>query len=404
MHLTRTFLLNFAQSLVFTTWMIFQAQILKLDALQLVLIGTMMEISILLFEIPTGVVADVISRRLSVIIGTLLMGGGFLMMGLASSFETALASQLVWGIGYTFTSGAYDAWLVDELGQEQAGNAFMRGSQMERIAGLLGIIASTLLATLRLDLPLLLGGGIHLLHGLLLIVIMPERGFSPTPKEERTTWRAYFRTFAEGLKLIRSRPALVNIVGIGFFFGLFSEAWDRLWQIHLMDTIGLPAALPPQTWIGLLFALNAILGAAAVEVLRRRLDTGSSRQMTASLLVSTAIMVSGLLVYAFAGNLAIAVIAFFAFTIARGLVEPVFATWTNQHIDSRVRATVLSMQSQVDAIGQIAGGPPLGAIGQRSLRLSLIASAIALSPALGLLARVWRRSTPRTDANAPPAM
>ncbi|MCC6616229.1 MAG: MFS transporter [Anaerolineae bacterium] len=394
----RTSLLNFAQSLVFTTWMIYQAQILGLDALQLVLIGTMMEISILLFEIPTGVVADVISRRLSVIIGTLLMGVGFLVMGLASSFEMALVSQLFWGIGYTFTSGAYDAWLVDEVGQEQAGNAFMRGSQTARISGLLGIIASTLLATLRLDLPLLIGGGIHLLHGLLLMVIMPERGFTPTPKAERTTWRVYFGTFAEGLKVVRSRPALINIVGVGFFYGLFSEAWDRLWQIHLTDTIGLPAALPPQTWIGLLFALDAILGAAAVEALRRRLDTANSRQMTASLLVSTAVMVSGLVVFAIAGNLAVAIAAFFAFMIARGLVEPIFATWTNQHIDSRVRATVLSMQSQVDAIGQIAGGPPLGAIGQRSLRLSLIASAIALSPALALLARVWRRSTPRIDA------
>lgn len=392
-HLTRTFLLHFAQSLVFTTWMIFQAQILKLDALQLVLIGTMMEISILLFEIPTGVVADVISRRLSVIVGTLLMGVGFLVMGLSSSFEMALASQILWGIGYTFTSGAYDAWLVDELGQDRAGHAFIRGSQISRVAGLLGIIASTVLATLRLDLPLLIGGGIHLVHGLLLMVIMPEHGFTPTPREERSTWRVYFQTFGQGLALIRSRPTLVNIVGIGLFFGLFSEAWDRLWQIHLIDTIGLPAQLPPQTWIGLLFALDAIFGAAAVEALHRRLDTGSGRQMTTSLLVFTAAMVIGLMVYAIAGSLAIALIAFFAFTIARSLTEPVLATWTNQQIDSRVRATVLSMQSQVDAIGQIAGGPPLGAIGQRSLRLAFIASALTLSPALALLERVRRTAT-----------
>ncbi|MCA9910566.1 MAG: MFS transporter, partial [Anaerolineae bacterium] len=320
-----------------------------------------------------------------------------LIMGLASSFEMALASQLVWGIGYTFTSGAYDAWLVDEVGQEQSGNAFMRGSQVGRFAGLLGIVASTLLATVRLDLPLLAGGVLHLLHGLLLIVIMPEVGFTPTPKEARASWHTYFTTFASGLKLVRSRPALVNIVGVGFFFGLFSEAWDRLWQIHLMDNIGLPAVLPPQTWIGVLFALDALLGAAAIEALRRRLDTRSSRQMTISLFASTAIMVCALALFAMAGSLAVAVGAFFAFTIARGIVEPVFVTWTNQHIDRRVRATVLSLQSQVDAFGQIAGGPPLGAIGQRSLRLALIASAIALSPALALLARVWRRSTPNVN-------
>ena len=225
------------------------------------------------------------------------------------------------------------------------------------------------------------------------MVIMPEHGFTPTPREERNTWRVYFQTFVNGLTLVRSRPALINIVGVGLFFGLFSEAWDRLWQIHLIDTIGLPAHLPPQTWIGLLFALDAIFGATAVEALRRRLDTGSSRQMTISLLVFTAAMVTGLVVYALAGSLAMAIIAFIVFTIARSLVEPVFATWTNQQIDSRVRATVLSMQSQVDAFGQIAGGPPLGAIGQRSLRLAFIASAVTLSPALALLERVRRTTT-----------
>jgi DHA3 family tetracycline resistance protein-like MFS transporter len=86
----------------------------------------------------------------------------------------------------------------------------------------------------------------------------------------------------------------------------------------------------------------------------------------------------------------VAMLAFFAFTIARGLTGPVYSTWSNMHIDSRVRATVLSIQSQTDAIGQMVGGPPLGALGERRLPLAFLASAALLSPALWLLHRAGR--------------
>jgi DHA3 family tetracycline resistance protein-like MFS transporter len=67
-----------------------------------------------------------------------------------------------------------------------------------------------------------------------------------------------------------------------------------------------------------------------------------------------------------------------------------FNTWSNQHIESHVRATVLSMQSQIDAIGQTMGGPPLGMVGELSLRAAFVASGLILSPALFILRRVRR--------------
>jgi DHA3 family tetracycline resistance protein-like MFS transporter len=77
----------------------------------------------------------------------------------------------------------------------------------------------------------------------------------------------------------------------------------------------------------------------------------------------------------------------FAFGIARGLVGPLISTWSNQHITSNVRATVLSMQGQTDAIGQMVGGPPIGLVGQWSLRAAFVFSGAVLAPALWLLAR-----------------
>lgn len=389
-HLIRTFFNTFAQTLVFTTWMIYQQQAMGLNALQLVLVGTAMELTIFLFEIPTGVVADVYSRRLSVIIGQFLMGAAYLVMGGIPAFAAAIGSQFLWGIGYTFTSGAYDAWMVDELGQARAGEAFLRAGQIGRIAGLIGIPVSTLLATIHLGLPILIGGGMQILTGLLLIAIMPERGFTPAPVDERATWRRWTDTFLGGLHIIRSQPALLNILAVSWFFGLFSEGWDRLWQAHLVSTIGLPPTFQVVVWIGIIRMLESVLDIGAIEGLRRRLDS-SNRHLTArSLFALTAVMVVSLMSFALTSSLALALGAYFAFTIARGLIEPILATWTNQHIESSVRATVLSMQSQVDAIGQIIGGPPVGALGQRSLRLALAASSVILSPALLLLARARR--------------
>src|SRR5215218_8839738 len=85
-HLFRTGLISLAFTIIFTTWMVYQIQVIGLDALQLVLIGTMMEGSVFLFEIPTGIVADVYSRRLSVIVGTFIMGGAFFIMGFFPTF------------------------------------------------------------------------------------------------------------------------------------------------------------------------------------------------------------------------------------------------------------------------------------------------------------------------------
>ncbi|HRL13015.1 MAG TPA: MFS transporter, partial [Aggregatilineales bacterium] len=125
-HLLQTFCNSFAHSLFFTAFMVFQIEVIGLDALQLVLVGTVMEASIFIFEIPTGIVADVYSRRLSVIIGVTLQGLAFVGLAFVPSFAGALLTQALWGFGYTFTSGAYQAWLVDEVGQERAGKAFLR--------------------------------------------------------------------------------------------------------------------------------------------------------------------------------------------------------------------------------------------------------------------------------------
>jgi MFS transporter, DHA3 family, tetracycline resistance protein len=122
--------LSFLLTMIFTASDIYQVTLVGLTPLQLVLVGTTLETAILIFEIPTGVVADAYSRRLSVIIGVTLIGIGFLTEGSFPSFISILFAQVIWGLGYTFTSGATQAWISDEIGEAAAGRAFLRASQV----------------------------------------------------------------------------------------------------------------------------------------------------------------------------------------------------------------------------------------------------------------------------------
>ncbi|MFN8373786.1 MAG: MFS transporter [Anaerolineae bacterium] len=391
-HLTRAALDSFAGTLVWTAMMLYQIQVVGLTPLQLVLVGTTMETTIFLFEIPTGIVADLYSRRLSVIIGFFMQGAAYLLAGVFPTFAAILLSQVIWGIGYTFTSGAYDAWMVDELGQERTGDAFVRSGQVARAVSIAGIVAATALGSIHLALPIVLGALGVILTGVFLLLYMPENGFKPTPSEDRNTWQKFGDTFVSGLRVIRRRPALLSILAIGLVYGLYSEAWDRLWQVHLLNDIGLPSfiTLQPIVWFSLIDIAVMAVAIVAGEILRRRLDMKSGKAMGRGLFWMTATMTAGLVAYGITNNFIVAMIAFFAFTIARGLTGPIYGTWSNMHIDSNVRATVLSMQSQTDAIGQMVGGPPLGALGERRLPLAFFASAAILAPALWLLRRSGR--------------
>ena len=93
-----------AWSTMVTVSLVFMVEVAGLDPLQMVLVGTVLELSVFLFEIPTGVVADRSSRRTSVIIGHFLIGVGFLVMVVKPVFAMILLAQVIWGVGWTFGS------------------------------------------------------------------------------------------------------------------------------------------------------------------------------------------------------------------------------------------------------------------------------------------------------------
>jgi DHA3 family tetracycline resistance protein-like MFS transporter len=380
-------------SMMFTVDAVYQVEMVGLNALQLVLVGTTLELAAFLFEVPTGVVADVFSRRLSIIIGMFIMGLGFVVEGSFPFFAPILLAQVMWALGYTFTSGATEAWIADEVGEEQAGKAFLRASQIGAIGSLLGILPGVLIGLLGVNLPIVLGGALLMAWGVVLIVIMPETGFKPTPREDRNTFQSMTHTFKRGLRVVRGKPALINILTIGFILGLYSEGFDRLWTPHLLNDIALPAVgnLAPVVWMGVIRGIGMVIGIGITEVVRRRVDTAKHGPVARAVLTMIGGMVAGLLTFALTNNFIIAVIAFWGFSSLRRTLGPLYTAWVNQHAESNVRATVISMSSQIDALGQILGGPMVGAIGLAlGIPVSLTICAVVLATALPLLIRTIR--------------
>jgi DHA3 family tetracycline resistance protein-like MFS transporter len=388
-------------ALVFTVNMVYQVEVVGLGPLQLVLVGTMLEAVVFIFEIPTGVVADVYSRRLSILIGWFFIGAGFIVEGSVPRFEAMLLGQLLWGLGYTFTSGATEAWIADEIGEERAGGAYLRGAQAGQIGALAATFASAALGSLRLNLPIILGGCLFVAFGIGLAVLMPESGFRPAKPEQRDTWQRMGGTLREGMGMIRLRPALLTVLAIGGIFGASSEGFDRLWTPHLLHDITIPAlgSLSPVLWFGIIRAVGMILSIGAVEIARRRVVTSSHRSVASALLGIHAGLIVSVGVFALTASFPLALAMLWAIDPLREVKGPLYTAWVNQRLESRVRATVNSMAGQVDALGQILGGPMLGLVAERlSVAAAILAAALLLTPTLALFGRTLRVGAARVDA------
>jgi DHA3 family tetracycline resistance protein-like MFS transporter len=372
---------------------VYRIQSAGLNPLQLILVGTVLEGVVFLFEIPTGIVADLYSRRLSVIIGYLLIGIGFMVEAAVPIFATILLAQIIWGIGATFTSGAEEAWLADEEGEENLAHIYLRGSQIGQAGTLVGIVASVALGRMALNLPIFIGGLGIVILALFLILFMPENNFRPALAGERGSWQQMGQTFKQGVQVIRGSHILTIMMAIGLIYGLSSEGLDRLWEAHLLANFVFPSEgiLEPVVWFGIINMVQITLTIVFTELIRRYVKVENQLVAVSLLLILNILIVAGLVVFGLAPNFVIAVGSIWMVFSLRRTGAPLYSAWLNKGLKSEIRATVLSMRGQLDAIGQLIGGPIIGIIAlQAGLRAGMIGVGLMLFPAVVLYGQALR--------------
>ena len=385
---------------------LYRITVAELDALQLVFLGTVYWASLLVLEVPTGVVADVYSRRLAIILATCLSGTALLIEGNFPVFRLIVVGHIVGALAGALVSGAREAWISDELDGIGLGPTFLRGTQLAYIGQLVGLGIGVTLGSLSLSLPILATGGTYLACALFLVAFMPETGFAPPPLEERRSWTKLMATFAGGVQAVRLRPQLWSILAISLLYGLATEPIHRLWELHLVTDISFPSLwnLKAVVWIGAINVAASILGLAILELVRRHVEIDKRGKAARTLLFINAAVIGGFAAFALTGSFALAASAYVIAWGFWGVSDPVITAWTNQNTESGSRATVFSMVSQASSVGMISGGPILGFVAKStSIRIGLLGavSMLVLAQAVtGLASR--NRAFPNSDDRVRP--
>ncbi|ERI93762.1 transporter, major facilitator family protein [Clostridiales bacterium oral taxon 876 str. F0540] len=372
-------------SMVFTVSQVYRIDIIHLNPFQLVLVGTVLEASCFIFEIPTGIVADMKSRKLSIVIGLILIGAAFTIEGSIQLFTAVIISQLLWGIGYTFTSGADEAWIADELGGKNLDLIYLKGAQTGQAASFIGIVISTLISTKAVKLPMIIGGLLFIALAIFLLLFMQETNFTPASEEDRSSWAQMRHTFMKGISCINKNKILLMMMAISLLYGLYSEGFDRLWTAHFLNDTGFPKALniKPVVWIGIIDGCAMLLSIVAVEYIKRRMEKTGELDRVWILTLINLFMTAAIILFGLSKNFKAALSMYMIFFIMRTTNGPIFSAWRNKNIKSEVRATVISTYGQMDALGQIIGGPIIGLIALKiSVSAAIAISGIILSPVI----------------------
>ena len=352
-----------------------------------------------LFEVPTGIVADTVGRRASYLLGTITLTVTTLLYVLlwqieAPFWEWAVVSMLL-GLGFTFFSGAVEAWLVDALtatgfdGDLEA--VFGRGQIVSGVAMLGGSVAGGYVAQVTsLGFPFVLRAAVLAIMFVVAFALMRDIGFTPQP---RTGVVPEMRKIASAsieygwrvpaVKWIMVSGIPLGGIGIYVFYAL---------QPYLLELVGDPDAYGIAGLVAAIVAGAQIVGGVAAPWIRRLF-----RRRTSALLMSTVV---GTLTLALMGVIedfwvVLALVVVWALLFAAE--RPIRQTYVNGLIPSRQRATILSFDSMLSSSGGVVAQPLLG----RAADVWGYASSYALSAGISALALPFillsRRQRDRAD-------
>lgn len=365
-----------------------------LDIFQVFIANSVFTGAMALFEIPTGVLADTRGRRASFLLSVIVLffgtlgyvgaaaaGGGLLLFSLMS---------VVLGLGYTFYSGATEAWLVDALKatgyQGKLDHVFARSWMVSGAAMLVGTVGGGLLGELNLAVPFLARAGLLVVVFVVAFFTMHDMGFTPRatglaelPGEMSKVAQASI-TYGWRNKSVRLLIVASFIQGIFMAWGFYA------WQPYFLGLLGRDA-----TWvagvIAALISLAMIAGNSLVEWLTRYCGRRTTLLIGAAVVHTVAAVGVGL-----AGSFWLAVALYLVAMAAFGVWTPVKQAYMHQLIPSEQRASVISFDSLVNSGGSMIGQAGLGRLAQvQSIAAGYVVGGAITALAMPVMVRLRRR-------------
>jgi len=372
---------------------------LGFSPLQLVGLGTALETTVLLAEVPTGVVADRWSRKWSIVAAHVLMGTAMVLAVVTLNYAVMLGAQVVFALGWTFRSGADIAWLTDEISElnergelantqatfehatPDVSPIILQRHRLGLIVGPLALVPVMIFGRASPRVVIAIAGCFLVGSAFGFAATMSDafRSRATRTYDDRPRALSILRTGLTTARRVRSIRLLVITM---MFLGLGSESLDRLGFKHFLD-IG-EFDENSIVWTGVLFIALGFAGAAVVWLAERRIEGGIALpQLGSRLIVVSAIGAVAVAISPIAGI----AIGLLLQDSTREAFDPVSAAWTNQHADDASRATVHSLVSQAHGVGEVVGGLSLAALAQATSITTAVLIAAAMWTCASLVSR-----------------
>ena len=337
-----------------------------LTILQVFIVNSIFTASMALFEIPTGVTADTKGRRVSFLLSLLILLIGTIAYVYASFTDDTLwwfiASSIVLGLGYTFYSGAMEAWLVDALKSSDykgtLDRIFSRSSMVSGTAMLIGSILGGFLANFDLVYP-------YYLRILLLMIVfaiawytMFDIGFSPRNIAYRDLPNEMLKITRISIEFGWKTPSVRLLIMAGFVQSIFMAWGFFAWQPYFLELLGKDAPWVAGV-IAALISISTIIGNAIVEWTSR-----FCQRRTTLFIISASVSTLVIIGVGFTTNFYMAVGFYLIAMMMMGLWGPVKQAYIHELIPSAQRATVISFDALVSSGASVAGQNGLGQLAQ----------------------------------------
>ena len=316
------------------------------------------------FEVPTGVVADTWGRRASYILGTLTLLASTLlylwMWYIQAPFWSWALSSIFLGLGFTFFTGATEAWLVDGLKfskyEGDLDSVFARGSIAGGAAMLTGSVAGGYIAqATNLGVPYIIRSAVLGLTFIIALIFMKDLGF--TPDKSQTVMKQMRKIFKASIDNGFRRPAVRWIMlGAPFSMGASFYAFYAM-QPYLLELYGESGAYGIAGLAAAIIAGAQIVGGLLVKQIRKVFS-----RRTHAIILSVSLSVVALAVIGGTGNFWIAIVLLVVWAMMFAAVTPIRQAYLNGIIPSEQRATVLSFDSLMGSSGGVFTQPSLGRV------------------------------------------
>ena len=406
-------LFTLAASLIWAINTIFLIREGGLSIFQVMVVNAVFTVGQMAFEVPTGVIADTIGRKASMLLCMVTLLVSTLLYVLTPKWGWGIwgfiGASVIIGLGFTFQTGAVDAWVVDALdatGWTRPKEKVFAWGQMASGGGMLvGSLLGGVFGQIGLSWPYVIRAALLGVAAVAVLVLVRDVGFTPRPLRWSTFGAESRRIMQAGVAFGWRSRVLRPLLWTSTVTGLFMLYGFYVWQPYVLDLLG-------RNYVWLLgvvqavFSLTGILGNLLVG---RTMREGVRRREAARVLEGAA-GVQALLVFAIAGvgliftrpgllpaGLAIGLWLVFGFIF--GLSTPIRMAYINEHIPSAERATVLSLDSFFGDAGGAVGQPALGWVsGRTSIPIGWLIGGVFMAAAPLLYARSATAATTERES------